>query len=216
MISSLLILMQIFFNADKAFESQLKNYLDEKFASFVKYEYQISEMPKNYFRLELDYDREFKLNKKYAFVPVKVYDRKNSASLSLITLKIKLFQNVLVALEDISRNELLSENHFTKKLVDVTNLRGKAVQSIDFNESFRAKSIIKNGSVLVEELIEPVPDVLYNEKLILHAGRNGVDISTEVTAREEGRIGDVIRVVTSDNKLFKAKIIDKYNVSLIE
>ncbi|MDH7604767.1 MAG: flagellar basal body P-ring formation chaperone FlgA [Melioribacter sp.] len=216
MISSLLILLQIFVNSDKVFESQLKNYLDEKFASYVKYEYQISELPKNYFKIELDYDREFRLNKNYAFVPVKIYDRKNRASLSIVTLKIKLYQYVLVALKDISRNELLSENQFTKKLIDVTNIRGKIVQRIDFSEVFRSKAIIKNGSVLIEELIEPVPDVFYNEKLILHAGRNGVDISTEVTAKEEGRIGDVIRVVTSDNKLFKAKIIDKYNVSLIE
>jgi len=216
MISSLLILLQIFLNDDKAFESQLKNYLDEKFASYVKYEYQISELPKNYSKIELDYDREFKLNKNYAFVPVRIYDRKNKSSLSLITLKIKLYQYVLVALKDISRNELLTENQFTQKLVDVANIRGKVVQSIDFRETYRAKTIIKNGSILIEELIEPVPDVFYNEKLILHAGRNGVDISTEVTAKEEGRIGDVIRVVTSDNKLFKAKIIDKYNVSLIE
>lgn len=216
MISSLLILLQISVNSDKAFETQLKNYLDEKFASYVKYEYQISELPKNYFKIELDYDREFRLNKNYAFVPVKIYDRKNRASLSLITLKIKLYQYVFVALKDISRNELLSEDKFTQKLIDVTKMRGKVVQHIDFREVFRTKAIIKNGSVLVEELIEPVPDVFYNEKLILHAGRNGVDISTEVTAKEEGRIGDVIRVVTNDNKLFKAKIIDKYNVSLIE
>ncbi|MEJ5350743.1 MAG: flagellar basal body P-ring formation chaperone FlgA [Melioribacteraceae bacterium] len=216
MISALLILLQIFFNSDKAFESQLKNYLDEKFASYDKYEYQVKEMPKNYFKLVLDYEREFNLNKNYAFVPVKIYDRKNKVSFSLITLKVKLYQNVLIALQNIDRNELLSENQFTHKLIDITNVRGKVIQNLDFAEGFRAKTKIKNGSILIEELIEPVPDVFYNDKLILHAGKNGVDISTEVTAREDGRIGDVIRVVTNDNKLFKAKIIDKYNVSLIE
>jgi len=216
MISALLILLQIFFNNDKVFESQLKNYLDEKFASYEKYEYQVKEMPINYFRLQLDYEREFNLNKNYAFVPVKIYDRKNRVSLSLITLKVKLYQNVLIALQNIDRNELLSENQFTHKLIDVTNVRGKVIQNLDFANGFRAKTKIKNGSILIEEFIEPVPDVFYNDKLILHAGKNGVDISTEVTAREDGRIGDVIRVVTNDNKLFKAKIIDKYNVSLIE
>lgn len=216
MISLLIILLQIFSQSNKQFETQLKNYLDEKLSTWDSYEYEITGMPKNYFRLELDYDREFIINKNNATVPVKLYDKRNNVSLSIVTLKIKLYKKVLVAIQEINRNEQLSSTYFERKVIDITNIRGKPISDLNFTEGYRAKTKIKRGSVLIEELIEQIPDIFYNDKIILHAGRNGVDISTEVIAKEEGKIGDVIRVVTNDNKIFKAKIIDKYNVSLIE
>ncbi len=216
MISILFIFTQVLFNENKAIESQLKSFLDKRLSNFVRYEFEIADLPKNYNKLELDNDREFKINKNYAFVPVIVYDKRKNISLSVITLKIKLYQKVLIALKDINRNELLSNYLFEEKIVNISNLRGNPVTNIDFDQGYRAKSSIKIGSVLIEEYIEKNPDVFFNDKLILHAGGNGVDISTEVIAKEEGRIGEIIRVITSDNKIFKARIIDKYNVSLIE
>lgn len=216
MFGILLILFQLNLGSDKAFESQLKNYLDRKLAEYERYEYEITELPKNYFKIELDDERELKLNKNYAIVPVRVYDKNNRSSRSLITLKVKLFKKVLVAAQDIEREQPLSDFQFVEKLYDITLIRGNPVLNSESLIGKRSKVKIKNGSILIDEMTESIPDVFLNERLILHAGSNGVDISTEVTAREEGKIGDIIRVVTNDNKIFKAKIIDKFNVSLIE
>lgn len=216
MILVFLTLLQIFSRNEKAFEIELKNYLSAKLSSYQKYEYEIKSMPENFYKINIDEEREFKLNKKYAFVPVKIYDKKNNVSNSFITLKIRLFQNVLTAKKNIYRNEQLNDEMLEKKLIDVTGLKGKPISDYNLIKDKRIKISIRKGAILLQELIEPIPDVNFNEKLILHAGNNGVDISTEVTAREEGRIGDVIRVITRDNKIFKAKVIDKYNVTLIE
>lgn len=216
MIGILLIVFQLILGSDKTFEGQLKNYLDKIFARYEKYEYEITELPKNYYRIELDNERQFKLNKNYLTIPVKIYDKNNRASRSLISLKVKLFRKVLVALQDIERNEPLSDCQFIEIIHDVTSIRGTPIINSESLVGRRSKVKIKNGTILIEEMTEAIPDVFYNERLVLHAGSNGVDISTEVTAREEGKIGDVIRVVTNDNKIFKARIIDKFNVTLVE
>jgi flagella basal body P-ring formation protein FlgA len=65
-------------------------------------------------------------------------------------------------------------------------------------------------------MTEGVPDIENNQRVTLHAGKNGVDISLDVTTREKGFIGDIIRVVTPENKILRAIIIDKNNVVIEE
>ena len=65
-------------------------------------------------------------------------------------------------------------------------------------------------------MIEPVPIVSKGDKIILHTGRTGVDISIDVIARQDGCAGDVISVYANGSKLYKGKIVDKNNLTLVE
>jgi flagella basal body P-ring formation protein FlgA len=65
---------------------------------------------------------------------------------------------------------------------------------------------VKEGTVLFENMIESLPVVYRGDKLTLHTGNGSVNVSIEVTARQDGGIGEIISIVTDDNKLYKGKI----------
>jgi flagella basal body P-ring formation protein FlgA len=76
--------------------------------------------------------------------------------------------------------------------------------------------LIRAGTILSEEIIEPIPAVNKGDKVVLHTGGLGVDVSIDVTARQDGSVGDVISVYSNGNKFYKGKIVDKSNLTLVE
>lgn len=216
MLGLLSILFGFLFAQDKNFDANLKNYLDDKLNSYVKYEYQIVQMPKNYSRIEINTEKNSRLTKNYFYLPVKVYDSKNSPSGALITIRVKLYKNVLIASNEIRRNENLSPNLFDMKIEDVSMYKGKTIDVEENLANFRTKVLVKAGTILSKEMIEPIPIISKGDKIILHAGGTGVDVSIDVIARQDGCAGDVISVYANGSKLYKAKIIDKSNLTLVE
>lgn len=210
----LLIAFQILFGGSRDFDNKLKMFLDSKFAAYEKYEYEIAELPKNISKIEIDEDREIRINKNYAYVPVKLFYHDSKPYSSFITLKVRLFKKVLIANQPVGKGELLSSFQFDEVIKDAANIKGTPLDELGM--PLICKTSLKEGMVLIKEFTEAAPDVEHNERLILHSGKNGVDISLEVTSREKGKIGDVIRVVSSDKNIFKAKLIDKYNAVLID
>ncbi|MBI1938159.1 MAG: flagella basal body P-ring formation protein FlgA [Ignavibacteriales bacterium] len=210
----LLIAFQILFAGGRDFDNKLRMFLDSKFAAYESYEYEIAEMPKNISGIEIDENREIRINKSYAYVPVKFFYSNSKPYLSFITLKVKLFKKVLVANQQIGKGGLLSSFQFDEIIKDAANIKGTPLDEL--GAALICKTNLKVGMVLIREYTEAAPDVEHNERLILHSGKNGVDVSLEVTSREKGKIGEVIRVVSSDKKKFKAKLIDKYNAVLID
>lgn len=216
MLGLLSILIGLIFTPDNNFNSHLKNYLDEKLNGYVKYEYQIVQEPKNYSRIEINYEKQSRLNKNYIYVPVKIYDSKNLSSGALLTIRVKLYKNVLVASNEIRRNENLSTNLFDVSIKDVSKYERKTINVDDDLSNFRSKVLIKAGTILSKDMIEPDPIVMKGDKIILHTGGKVVDISIDVIARQDGCAGDVISVYAPGSKLYKGKITDKNNLTLVE
>lgn len=214
MLGIFLIAFQILFAGGRDFDNKLRMFLDSKFAAYEKYEYEIAEMPKNISKIEIDENREIRINKNYAYVPVKFFYNDSKPYSSFITLKVRLFEKVLVANQAIGKGELLSSFQFNEEIKDAANIKGTPLHEL--GTILVCKTNLKEGMVLIKEYTEAAPDVDHDERLILHSGKNGVVVSLEVTSRERGRIGDVVRVVSADKKIFKAKIIDKYNAVLID
>lgn len=215
MIVALLFILNIVFG-NSGFESDLQKYLAKTFSSYEKFEFQIIDKLSPNSKIVIDEERELRLNKNLLYVPVRLISRNKSQSNSFITVRVKLFKTVLVAAQEIQKDEMISVSQFRKELKDVTLLNGALFSNDQLPVPCRSKVRIKEGMILVNEMIEKMPDILPNDRLILRAGRNGVDITTEVTSREKGNIGDIIRVLSDQKKIFTAKIIDKYNVLLIE
>ncbi len=215
MIAALIIILNLF-TGNSGFETELQKYVLKYYSSYEKIEFQITDNLSAVSKIVIDDEREPRLNNNTLLVPVKLISRNKSESKSFITLKVKLYKTVLVANQDIQKGELISNDQFKKELKEVSQLNGTLFSEDDFPVATKSKVKIKEGNILLNEMIEKNPDVLPNERLILHAGRNGVDITTEVVSREKGNIGDIIRVVAEQKKIFSAKIIDKYNVLLIE
>ncbi len=210
-----LILISFLLGEGKNFDLQLKAYLDNKLSGYTKYEFQIMQSLEKFARIEINTEKKLKIVKNYGYLPVTLYDKDNNASSSLLTIKLKLFKNVLVASQAINRSEELMDSMFTEKNIDISLLTGKPIDPAEDILDHRSRVFIKEGDILRKEMIEPIPVVNKGDSIVLHAGKNGVDVTVDCIARQEGCIGDVISV-QSVNKLYKAKIIDKYNLMLVE
>jgi flagella basal body P-ring formation protein FlgA len=210
------ILIGLVLGQGQNFNAQLKKYLDEKLNSYAKYEYQIIQAPQNYSRIEISDERKSRLEKNYFYLPVKIYDNKNSASASLLTIRVKLYKNVFFASREIRRNENLSPNMFEVKMADVSLCGDKVINVTNDISNYRSKVLVKTGSILSKMMIELVPVINRGDKIILHTGGIGVDVSIDVIARQDGCVGDVISVYSNGSKLYKGKVVDKSNLTLAE
>jgi len=211
----LLILFSFFFVSQNSIENDLRDYLLKRFSDYEKLEFEIASNIKLSSIEGIDYSREYSVNKNIVTIPIFLKKNKTTTN-SYLSVKIKLYKTVFVADENIDRNEILFNNNFRKELKDISILNGTPITELDNNSGLVSKLYIRQGSILLREMTEGVPDIEINQHVTLHAGKNGVDISLDVTSREKGFIGDVIRVVTPENKILKAKIIDKNNVVIEE
>ncbi len=198
----------------KPFEEVLKVYLNKKLSSFERIEFSIIQMPKDFRKVEINNEKNLKLVKNYAYVPVKIYDEKNNISLALVTARVKLFKTVLVTKQKLNGNSSLTEAMFETKLEDVASVDGNLVDAKDLH-LYRSKGLIREGTILSKDFVELIPIINNGDKIVLHTGKNGVEVTLEAVTREDGHLGQVIRV-QANNRIFKAKVIDKYNLMLVE
>ncbi|MEW6654024.1 MAG: flagellar basal body P-ring formation chaperone FlgA [Bacteroidota bacterium] len=210
----LLILLGFFSLQAKSFDEAMKTYLHNNLSSFDKIEYSVVQMPRNFGRIEINNDKKMKLVKNFAYVPVKVFDKNDNVSLAFITVKVKLYKTALVAVQKVSANEILTEALFQSKMKDVASIESSLIEPRDLN-LYRSRVSMKEGTILSKDFVELIPIINKGDKVIIHAGKNGVDISLEARAREDGHLGEIIRVQV-ESKIFKAKVIDKYNLMLVE
>ena len=219
MINLVLSILLILGSVDE--NESLDSYLNEKLSSFKKFEYEIVSLPKyiesiNDERLIISGDRKFKFNYGFAYAPVDIKLSNEKTINSFLTLKIHLYDDVLVALRKIRRGETLSKSDFIIEEREITHLRNKAVQDWDKLGFFRASTNIGEEAILQKNMVETLPDIRIGEKVFAYSTVGSVTVSFPVLVREDGRVGEKIRVVRDDKLVFKAIVIDSKKVKIIE
>ncbi len=90
---------------------------------------------------------------------VSLYKDKAFVEKGQVRLRIKKFAEVLVSTAKIERNEVLSEDMFNLKMMDITSLQEQPVESFDAINGYRSKRNLFIGRILTSDAIEPVPDI---------------------------------------------------------
>lgn len=216
MISVLFMVFSIFAHTGGSLKSELDEYLKKNFSGYKEFQYEIVEMPENFKKASILKTNELNVSGNLAYVPVKVVTDDNRVTKTFITIRLKLFQEVLVAVKPIKSRETLTAGDFQLEKVDVTQVRGSAVKTLKGIETLRSKVSLRTGDVLVKEAVEAKPIINVGDQVNASVSSGSVYVSTEATARQEGLRGDIIQIITKDKKLFKAKIIDSKNVLIIE
>ncbi len=206
----------IFAHTGGSLKSELDEYLKKNFSGYKEFQYEIVEMPENFKKASILKTNELNVSGNLAYVPVKVVTDDNRVTKTFITIRLKLFQEVLVAVKPIKSRETLTAGDFQLEKVDVTQVRGSAVKTLKGIETLRSKVSLRTGDVLVKEAVEAKPIINVGDQVNASVSSGSVYVSTEATARQEGLRGDIIQIITKDKKLFKAKIIDSKNVLIIE
>jgi flagella basal body P-ring formation protein FlgA len=195
----------------QSFEEQVQQCLQKEFPEYQKIVIELQHNFSSDEKIEIDYTRSINLSKGIAFIPV-TSTRVNKSSTSIVSIKVQLFKNLLVAKKEFDKKELLVKSGFEEKIIDVSKFNGNPV-SIDFTlYDYRAKSFIKKGDILFEEKIEKIPLINSGDKVSAEVRNGNVVVTTNAIAREHGGAGDTIEFVSSGNKIFKARIIDATKV----
>lgn len=195
----------------QSFDEKVLQYLHKEFPEYQKIEIQLNQNYSTDDKLEIDYTRNINLSRGLAFVPVIATNGKKTSA-SIVSVKVQLLKRLLVASRNFDRKEELNKSGFEERILDVTRFNGNPV-SVDFATiDYRAKAFIKKGEILFEEKIEKIPLISSGDKVFAEVRNGNVVVTTEAFARQQGGVGDLIEFVSSNNKIFKAKIIDATKV----
>ncbi len=216
MVYAFLILLTFFSKPNESLKQTVADYLKDNLKHYDKYEYTIVKIPAFVGKYEIRNETKINLSSSFAYIPVKITRANSNVIQTYITVRLKLFKTICAAKDIIEPGQSLSGKDVELKLVNVTDLRGTPIESLDGLKGFRSKVKINPGSVLIKELLDQIPVINKGEHITASAIAGNVKISTDAEARQDGVVGDVIYIVTKDKKQFKAKIIDSNNVIIVE
>lgn len=216
-----LLISILFLTAGGERNSELDSYLDNKLSGYKKYEYEVVSLPSyvksiNDERITISSDRDFKINYGYAYVPVDIKLSSENTTQSVITIKMNLFDEVFVANRKIRKGDVITAGDFTVKDEEITHLRNGTVKNISEMKNHRAHMNIAEGAILQNNMVETLPDVKAGDKVFAYSTVGTVTVTFPVSVREDGRIGETVRVVRDDRLTFKALIVDSKQVKIIE
>lgn len=212
---NLLINILILFSFNSEYENAVYKYLCQKINGYNKIEIKLLNDWNRFESIKINDEKKLELKGNIAYVPVEYTTANRQNTLTQLAVEIKLFDEVLVANTNIKSGEELSADKFDLLIADVTNI-SRPVADYNCLLNKRATGFIKKDDVLSEHSIEEKPIIQPGDKLILHSSSGSVDVTLAVVSRQEGHLNEIIRVKTLDNKLLKARVIDKINVLVIE
>lgn len=215
MLSILLSILLLLAPGNPDINEQVKTYLNDQFKEYKSFEYEIVKMPSDCSAIEILKEKEFRVSGSLGYLPVKIVKNERTAQ-AYITIRLKLFKDVIVTLKDIKRKENLGQSDFELKLCDVTELNSIPVSGNEELDSYRSKKNLKAGDVLTQSDIEKLPVINAGDKIIASVVQGNVLLQTDAVSRQDGSVGDIINILTDDNRQFKAKVVDFNNVLIIE
>ncbi len=216
MVYAFLILLTFFSKPNESLKKTIADYLKNNLKKYDKYEYTIVKVPALEGKYEIRNETKINLSNSFAYIPVKITKSNSGIIQTYVTVRLKLFKNICVAKDIIEPGQSLSGKEVEFKLVNVTDLRGTPIESLNELKDLRSKVKITPGSVLIKELLDEIPVINKGDHITASAIAGSVKISTDAEAKQDGVIGDIIYIVTKDKKQFKAKIIDSNNVIIVE
>ena len=197
--------------------TMIGKYLNSQLRDYEKIEHVVLS-PKNIesCSFSIDNEREFKINGNYGYIPVKEKNRDGSIRNSLVTVKLKLYKKVLVANRSMKKKENISNADFTVKYKEVSTLRFQPIGEFENLGYYRCKFHITENTILQGSMIEKIPDIQIGDRIEAFFTNNSVAISFDATSRSEGSIGNIIKIKSDDQRIFKAKVLNNSTVKIIE
>ncbi len=198
-------------------DSIITKYLSEKLSSYNRFSYElVSPKTIDFSKVKIDESRKFKLNRDYGYLPVKIKTPRGKTNNSVLTVRLKLFKNVLVANRTISKSEYLSKSDFKVLEKEVSKLRDDPYTNLNNITGLRAKTVISSEVVLQNNMIEQIPDILPGDRVDAIYSKGIVIVSFPAVSRSRGVVGDIIKIKRDDNRIFKARILNNNKVKIVE
>lgn len=125
-----------------------------------------------------------------------------------------VYKDVLVASEQINREQTLTKDCTEVKRVDVSIRADYVLDGSMLEKEITTKKIFQKGEIIDKRFVKMKPDVARNSDVRVFFVSNGaVMISIDGTAMSDGMLGDFINVENKNyKKVYKGKIIGENRV----
>ena len=217
MLNCLLLILSLFAVQNSGgFNEDVENYLKQNLKKYERFEFEVLQAPEKSSKIIINNDKQLNISGGYANINVTVIDKKNKVSQSYITVKLKLFQTVVVSTADLKIKEELTADKLEQKQLEVTMLKTEPVTKIEEATGNVAKMRINKGRIITVDIIDAAPVIKNGDRVNANSVRGNVVVTTDAIAKQDGKVGDIIRVMTKENKQFKGKVVDSNNVIIVE
>ncbi|MCH7866274.1 MAG: flagellar basal body P-ring formation protein FlgA [Myxococcales bacterium] len=141
-------------------------------------------------------------------VPVTVIISHGSKELkrAVVTASLKSVVPVLVASRAMRRGEVVTEDDFYVERRDVSVMRGAVISRERNLLGMRLRRSITAGRVWQPRHIESVPKVMRGEMVRIRLESGGLRIDSIGKASEDGRVGDLIRVLNASKRYVTGRV----------
>lgn len=132
-----------------------------------------------------------------------------------VRFRITRFATVLVAVDRIRRNEMLTGENLALQRVDVTSLKEKPFDAIAAVAGLRATRTLRQGTILTGSSAELPPDIEAGATVSIVYTDGLCRITTPGTALQPGLAGDYVKVKNSSSgKIIVARVVDQNAVAV--
>jgi flagella basal body P-ring formation protein FlgA len=148
-------------------------------------------------------------------VPIRleIYDSGKLLKAMVFTVEVKIFEDVVVTAKKLDRNEKISPDKLVVEYRDVTGFTDIYFKSPDQIGNQRTKSIIPKGRILGRSSLEDIPLINQGDKVKIVAEMGGIKVWACGRAREDGRLGEEIKITNMDSKkIITARVVDEKTV----
>ncbi len=130
-----------------------------------------------------------------------------------VNTRIRTFQNVVVSKTKLGRFTIVNSEDLQLARLETTSLTRKTFSSLKEMSGLRTTRLIQTGDVITENLVETLPVIARGGGVDIRFKKGSLEITTPGVARQDGKIGDEIRVkCVESKKSYTAKVIDAKTV----
>ncbi len=163
----------------------------------------------------IDVARPMILNIPFAYVPITINSSRGKLKTAL-TVRLNLKRIALVAQKDIAVNVDLRVSDFAAEEIDAVGIRGEVISVPEEVTRYRAKMYIKSGACLTNQMVRPKAIIKHGNPVTCYIRTGSVLISIDCIARDDGCMGDIIRVMSKEKKLYRAKIESAESAKIVD
>lgn len=127
--------------------------------------------------------------------------------------EIRTYEKVVVSNRSLPFQAVVAREDLSLEKRETTALSQKCYTSLQEVVGLRTKRIVQAGETLCENTLEPQPLIPRGQKVAMHFMKGTLEIELPGRAREDGLLGETIRVrCLETRKCFEARVIDANTV----
>jgi flagella basal body P-ring formation protein FlgA len=196
-------------------EQEIASVLKNTFTFCKSVEVQLTQQLGEYDLITLSSSKNISVKNNIALVPV-VLSNNGKITEKYLSAKIKLFYDVYICIRDVERNIPLQQSDFRIETLDIASMHKKPLDTSEKVDLFQSKDKLRPGEILFTEDLKNVSVIKNGDRVTAEYNINGLSISFEAVSRQDGAPGDIVLIIASDKKQFKAKVINNSTVEVME